>query len=62
MASKQSEHTNNTIQSLHASMELLSNLIYLARHAETDCEERHRYLNHAGKIIEELAHHPMLRD
>jgi hypothetical protein len=40
-------------------IETVANLIYLARHVEGR-SKRNDYLDQAGKVIEELARHPML--
>jgi hypothetical protein len=50
------------IQPLQVSVELLANLIYLARCTETHSAQQHRYLDWAAKVIEELQHHPKLHD
>jgi hypothetical protein len=39
---------------------MLANLIYLARLAEADGAQRNGHVDPAGKIVEEMAHHPML--
>jgi hypothetical protein len=36
------------------SLEILGNLIYLARHTDADSAKRHEYLDWAGKVVMEL--------
>jgi hypothetical protein len=55
-------NANGSIQSLQNSVEVIANLIYLARHAETHTDEQHQYLDWAARIIGELQHHPKARE
>ena len=50
------------VQSLQVSIEIVANLIYLARHLETHSARQQRYLEWAAKVIEGIAHHPKLRE
>ena len=43
---------------LQVSIELLSNLIYLARRSEKHSAEQHAYLDRAAEVVEEMANHP----
>jgi hypothetical protein len=52
----------DSVQPLEVSVELLANLIYLARRTETHSAQQHRYLDWAAKVIEELQHHPKLHE
>jgi hypothetical protein len=52
---------NGPVQPLRVSVEVLSNLIYPARRTETH-SEGDQYLDWAARVIEELQHHPKLRD
>ena len=36
------------------SLEILGNLIYLARHSDADSAKRHEYLDWAARVVEEL--------
>jgi hypothetical protein len=49
-------------QPLRVSVELLANLIYLSRRLETHSDAQNRYLDWANEVIEELRHHPRVRD
>jgi hypothetical protein len=51
-----------TVQPLRVSVELLANLIYLAGRTETHSAQQRRYLDWAATVIEELQHHPKLRE
>ena len=51
--------TEAHLRELKVSIETVANLIYLARHIE-DRSKRNDYLDQAGKVMEELACHPML--
>ena len=57
MASKPNLQTGGTTYSLPHSIEMVSNLIYLARHADTHSEQQHRYLDWAATVIEEMRDH-----
>jgi hypothetical protein len=46
------------VQPLEVSVELLANLIYLARHSP----QQNRYLDWAAKVIEDMQHHPKLHE
>jgi hypothetical protein len=50
------------VQSLQVSIEIIANLIYLARHLETHSARQQRYLEWAAKIIEGMKSHPKLKD
>ena len=50
------------VQPLEVSLELLANLIYLARRTETHSHQQHRYLDRAAKVLVELQHHPKLEE
>jgi hypothetical protein len=41
-------------------VELLASLIYLARQGNT--EQQRRYMNCASNVVEEMQHHPKLRE
>jgi hypothetical protein len=56
------ETSAEAIQPLPVIVELLANLIYLARCSETHSAQQHRYLDWAAKVLEELEHHPKLHD
>lgn len=58
--SMDSPDTADAVQPLQVSVELLANLIYLARCTETHSAQQHRYLDWAAKVIEDLQHHPKL--
>jgi hypothetical protein len=45
-------------KALRVSVELLANLVYLARRTETHSAQQRRYIDWAPTIIEELQHHP----
>ena len=60
--SMDSDTTDANVQPLRVSIELLANLIYLARRTETHSHQQHRYLDWAAKVLEELQHHPKLHD
>jgi hypothetical protein len=49
-------------QPLHVSVELLANLIYLARRTEIHSAKQNGYLDWASDIIGGLQHHPKLHD
>jgi hypothetical protein len=51
MSSRQSRAE---LPSPRVSLEILGNLIYLARHTDADSAKRHEYLDWAAKVIEEL--------
>jgi hypothetical protein len=57
-----SETSAEAIQPLPVVVELLANLIYLARCSETHSAQQHRYLDWAAKVLEKLQHHPKLHD
>jgi hypothetical protein len=61
-SSETSADPERPIQPLQVSVELLANLIYLARRTETHSDQQHRYLDWAAKVIEELQHHPKLHE
>lgn len=42
---------------LEVCIEVLANLIYLARRSEMHSAEQHAYLDRAAAVIEEMAHH-----
>jgi hypothetical protein len=51
-----------SIQSLKVSLEIIANLIYLSRRAETHSALQRDYLDRAAQVIAEMAHHPQLCD
>lgn len=55
-----SSETQAPIRPLQVSLEIISNLIYLSRHAETRSAQQHHYLDCAAEVIAEIAHHPRL--
>lgn len=57
-----SPDTADTVQPLQVSVELLANLIYLARRTETHSPQQHHYLDWAAKVLEDLQHHPKLQE
>jgi hypothetical protein len=57
-----SETSAEAIQPLPVIVELLANLIYLARCSETHSAQQHRYLDWAAKVLGELQRHPKLHD
>jgi hypothetical protein len=61
MDSSQASQMYRSRPALKVGVEILSNLIYLARRTEFH-SERDGYLGSAAKVIEELQHHPKLRD
>jgi hypothetical protein len=60
-SSQASPDASGPVQPLKVSVEILSTLIYLARRTEMH-SERDGYLDWAAKVMEELQHHPNLRD
>jgi hypothetical protein len=50
------------VQPLQQSVELLANLIYLAKRTETHSAKQNSYLDWAATVIEDLSHHPKLHD
>jgi hypothetical protein len=50
------------VQPLQLSVELLANLIYLARRTEIHSAKQNGYLDWAANVIEDLQHHPKLHD
>lgn len=60
MAPEHNSETEGTTYPLPHSVEMISNLIYLARQADTHSEQQHRYLDRAARVIEEMRHHPKL--
>ena len=50
---------NGPVQSLQVSIEIVANLIYLARHLEIHSARQQRYLEWAAKVIEGIAHDPI---
>jgi hypothetical protein len=50
--------THAPIRPLQVSLEIISNLIYLARHAGTNSDQQHQYLDRAAEVLAEIAHHP----
>ena len=50
---------NGPVQSLQVGIEIVANLIYLARHHSA---RQQRYLKWAANVIEGIAHHPKLRE
>jgi hypothetical protein len=61
-SSETSADAKGPVQPLQVSVELLANLIYLARHTETHSVQQDRYLDWVAKVIEELQHHPKLHE
>jgi hypothetical protein len=61
-ASNRQQVRMETVQPLRVSVELLANLIYLAGRNETHSAQQRRYLDWAATVIEELQHHPKLRE
>jgi hypothetical protein len=55
-----SSETHPPIRPLQVSLEIISNLIYLSRHAKTHSFQQHHYLDCAAEVMAELAHHPRL--
>jgi hypothetical protein len=52
--------TPGPLRPLRDNLELLSSLIYLARQGNT--EQQRRYMDWASEVIEEMQHHPKLRE
>jgi hypothetical protein len=52
--------TPGPLRPLQYNLELLANLIYLASRSESG--QQQRYLNWASNVIEEMQHHPKLRE
>ena len=50
------------VQPLQLSLELLANLIYLARRTATHSARQNGYLDWAADVIENLQYHPKLHD
>jgi hypothetical protein len=50
------------VEPLQLSIELLANLIYLARRTEIHSAKQNGYLDWASDLIEGLQHHPKLHD
>jgi hypothetical protein len=50
------------VQPLQLSVELLANLIYLARRTEIHSAKQNGYLDWAANVIEDLQRHPKLHD
>jgi hypothetical protein len=46
------------IRSLQVNLEMLANLIYLSRHADTHSIQQNHYLDCAAEVMAEIAHHP----
>jgi len=59
---RSTNHVADAGQLLQASLEILANLIYLARHTETHSTKQHQYLDLAAQLIEQLAGHPQLSE
>ena len=53
-----SQTEGTTTYPLPHSVEMISNLIYLARHTQTHSEQQHQYLDWAARVIEQMRHNP----
>ncbi len=45
---------------LYVSVEMVANLVYLARHSEEGLEQQRMYLDRAADLLFEMRHHPDL--
>ncbi len=45
---------------LYVSIEMLANLVYLARHCQDDLDQQRLYLDRASNLLAEIRHHPDL--
>jgi hypothetical protein len=52
--------TRDAIRPLQDNLELLASLIYLARQGNT--EQPRRYMDGVSQVVEEMQHHPRLRE
>ena len=57
-----SSETSTPVQPLWIGLEVLANLIYLASRTETHSAQQRHYLDWAAKVLEDLQHHPKLRN
>jgi hypothetical protein len=57
-----SSETSTPVQPLWIGLEVLANLFYLASRTETHSAQQRHYLVWAAKVLEDLQHHPKLRD
>jgi hypothetical protein len=48
------------IRPLSVTLEMIANLVYLSRHAETHSAQQHHYLDCAAEAVAEIAHHPRI--
>jgi hypothetical protein len=55
-----SSPTRGPLRPLQYNAEVLASLIYLARQGNT--EQQRRYMNCASNVVEEMQHHPKLRE
>jgi len=55
-AGNEVEHT----RPLYVSIEIVANLVYLARNSEEASDQRRLYLERAADILREMRHHPDL--
>jgi hypothetical protein len=54
------DEISRPIRPLQDNLELLASLIYLAR--QGGAEQQRRYMDWASNVIEEMRHHPKLRE
>ncbi len=45
---------------LYVSIEMVANLVYLARHSEDGLDQQRLYLDRASDLLVEMRHHPDL--
>jgi hypothetical protein len=60
MSTSTRDDISGPLRPLQDNLELLASLIYLARQGNT--EQQRRYMDWASQVVEELRHHPKLRE
>jgi hypothetical protein len=60
MGAEARDDANQNAQSLQVDIEMLANLIYLARHTQANSAQQNEYLDRAARIVEQIAYNPML--
>jgi hypothetical protein len=57
-----SEKNSDGARPLYCSIEMAGNLVYLARHTESNLAQQRQYLDRALEVLFDLSHHPKLYD
>ena len=60
MGAEARDDANQNAQSLQVDIEMLANLIYLARHTQANSAQQNEYLDRAARIVEQIAYNRML--